>query len=129
MIFSVPWKLDGKTQEHFPELFEWETFKFHNSYILVNRTKEGRLQVFDNLCFHGGPGQTLEMRLFSLDDLMMHFREAGFAEVNIFEGEYLPHGIRFDPCSRGMVARAGSKCGVPNQEDKAERERLSTEPA
>jgi hypothetical protein len=74
---------------------------------LVNRTKSGIVQTFDNLTFHGGPGQVLEMRLFSRNDLLQSFKHAGFEEVEISVPEPSPEfGICWpDPWSRGMVAR------------------------
>ena len=36
-------------------------------WTLTNRTLDGAVQTFTDLVFHGGPGSTLEMRLFSRD--------------------------------------------------------------
>ena len=35
----------------------------------MNWTADGRIETFDDLVFHGGPGSTLEMRVFSEDAL------------------------------------------------------------
>jgi hypothetical protein len=49
--------------------------------------------------------QILEMRLFSLPDLLAHLKEAGFAKVLILEQDDLRYGIHW-PCrwSLPMVA-------------------------
>lgn len=107
VIFSVPWILEGNTTEHFPDLFNWELSTSGDGYTLVNRTRAGTVQTFDNLIFHGGPGQVLEMRLFSRDDLLQCFRQAGFEEVEISASEpSVEFGIFWNvPWSRGMIAR------------------------
>jgi SAM-dependent methyltransferase len=86
LVFSVPFKLDGETVEHFPELHDYTIDKRGESYVLVNRTADGRIVEHSNLVFHGGPGSTLEMRLFSEPSLRAELAQAGFADV-IFHRE------------------------------------------
>jgi SAM-dependent methyltransferase len=65
-IFTVPFTKTGITQEYFPELHDYRIVTTEDGKrILVNCTRDGREQAFDNLVFHGGDGFTLEMRLFS----------------------------------------------------------------
>lgn len=64
VVFSSPWETDGDTIEHFPALHDWELVRLKSGAVLVNRTAEGVLQTFEDLNFHGGPGATLEMRVF-----------------------------------------------------------------
>jgi hypothetical protein len=110
VVFSVPWAPDGHTREHFPELHDWHLKEQNGRYILVNTTVDGRLQTYENLVFHGGPGQTLEMRLFSKMDLVSHFTLAGLDYVRFAEvEENLDYGIIFEPWSRGLVARRRSE--------------------
>ena len=52
-------------REHFPDLYDYSIAQLKNDWVLVNRTRDGRLETFDKLVFHGGPGSTLEMRVFS----------------------------------------------------------------
>ena len=102
-IFSSPWESTGDTLEHFPELFDWEVTKFRGDYVLLNRTRDGRLEAFENLVFHDGPGETLEMRVFSHEGLLANCKAAGF-EVAMAE-DNPGYGIRWDDWSRGMVLR------------------------
>src|SRR5690606_28231993 len=60
---------------------------------LHNRTADGREQVFRELVFHGGPGETLEMRVFSLPDLEQHFATAGFTDLTVFDRDVPECGI------------------------------------
>ena len=77
-------------------------------YKLVNATADGRRQTFRNLKFHGGEGQSLEMRIFSRKDILDHLRSAGFTRVDIRDEDYPERGILWlHPWSTPMVARRG----------------------
>jgi SAM-dependent methyltransferase len=107
LIFTVPFTLDGATQEHYPDLFDWSLSEDNGAWTLTNRTREGRLQTFRDLVFHGGPGSTLEMRVFSLEALTREFEAAGFSRVRIAAEPYLPFGIHWpEPWSVPLVAYA-----------------------
>jgi SAM-dependent methyltransferase len=85
LVMTVPYALEfSHTREHFPDLHEWtlegDTF---NGFRLRNRRRDGVEEVFDDLVFHGGPGSTLEMRLFSHDSLLAELRAAGFSDVRV----------------------------------------------
>ena len=67
----------------------------------------GATQRFTDLVFHGGPGSTLEMRLFSLDALKREFATAGFSRIRIAAEPWLPFGIHWpEPWSVPIVAYA-----------------------
>jgi SAM-dependent methyltransferase len=107
LIFTVPFVPEGRTKEHYPDLFEWSMEERDGTWTLTNRTRDGLVQTFTDLVFHGGPGSTLEMRLFSRDDLTREFQEAGFSRVRIAAEPYLPFGIHWpEPWSVPMVAYA-----------------------
>jgi SAM-dependent methyltransferase len=102
-VFSSPWESEGESVEHFPELYDWQLVNLTSGYVLLNRTADSRLQTFDHLVFHGGPGNTLEMRVFSKEGLLAHCQAAGF-EVEFAE-DNADLGIVWEPWSRGMVLR------------------------
>lgn len=93
-IFSTPWRPGGRTVEHFPHLCHWTLTQIEEEYFLVNKTREGKLELFDNLIFHGGAGHTLEMRLFSQPDLNRHLQLAGL-EAQWATEPYMKYGIAF----------------------------------
>jgi SAM-dependent methyltransferase len=106
-IFTVPFNLEPGTREHFPNLHDWSMAEADGRWTLTNRTADGRLETFDDLVFHGGPGSTLEMRVFSRAALEREFREAGFARVRIADEPCLAYGIHWpEPWSVPMVAYA-----------------------
>ena len=64
--------------------------------MLINKTCEGRHQLFEDLVFHGGRGSTLEMRVFSKTSLIGAIKNAGFSEVKV-HCDCLPEfGVLFD---------------------------------
>jgi SAM-dependent methyltransferase len=107
LIFSVPFSLASDTVEHFPDLHDYRLIEGNGAWRLENRAADGRLQVFTDLVFHGGPGTTLEMRLFSRAALEREFRAAGFARMRIADEPFPEHGIVWpQPWSVPMVAYA-----------------------
>ena len=127
MIFSVPY-VDGATKEHFPELHRFSIERRGRVGTLMNETIDGRKQEFTDLTFHGGPGSTLEMRLFGKESLAENFRRAGFVSVCECSGEipeagilwlkYDPEKAPYRPFIYGLdtppwVAKRGGDCRVP----------------
>lgn len=106
-VMTVPFSLDADTVEHFPGLHDWSLGKVGGVWLLVNKTAEGLLETHRDLVFHGGPGTTLEMRVFARDALLAEFERAGFVDVRIASEPYLPFGIHWpEPWSVPIVARA-----------------------
>lgn len=92
-IFSVPYKLSGETIEHFPDLHDFRIEDRQGRRVLLNRTVEGIEQVFPDLVFHGGPGDTLEMRVFSESGVLRALEDAGFHDVRIMRAPCFEFGI------------------------------------
>jgi SAM-dependent methyltransferase len=106
-IFTVPFKTDGDTIEHFPELYDYQVSEENGHWTLHNRTVDGRDQTFADLVFHGGPGETLEMRTFSLQGLEREFVQAGFKDMHVINEPCLEHGIMWrEAWSVPIVVRA-----------------------
>jgi SAM-dependent methyltransferase len=105
LIFTVPYGLE-RTVEHFPDLFEWSLHADPSGYMtLRNRTADGRVQEFADLCFHAGSQASLEMRVFGLEDLLEHLRRAGFVDLAIMSQDVLQYGIHFpEPWSLPITA-------------------------
>lgn len=93
LVLTVPFTEAAATQEHFPELFRWRLIEEGGKRALINQTRDGRWQRFENLVFHGGDGTTLEFRLFCLNHLLQLLEEAGFDHVQVRREDYPPFGI------------------------------------
>ena len=81
LILTVPYTFADATVEHFADLHESGLAVISGKTVLVNRSADGRYEVFDQLAFHGGHGSTLEMRLFSEPDLRGKLLGAGFTSI------------------------------------------------
>jgi hypothetical protein len=71
----------------------WKVVELGGDYVLLNRGADGRLSARDGLCFHGGPGDTLEMRIFSRAHTVSLLEEAGFTDIQVHEGSVEQWGI------------------------------------
>ena len=93
LVLTVPFTNESETSEHFPELHDYRIVQFDDDYVMVNRTAEGRYTLHENLRFHGGPGSTLEMRMFCRVDLIRQLSDAGFDAIQIMEDNVPEWGI------------------------------------
>jgi SAM-dependent methyltransferase len=89
LLMTVPYGLRGGTVEHFPELHEYALATPGGRTVLVNRRRDGSIEMFDELEFHGGHGSTLEMRKFTEPSLRAVLSQAGFRTV-CFAAQNLP---------------------------------------
>jgi len=107
LILTAPMKLEGTTDEHFPDLFKFEITGEGEDRVLVNRTRDGVVQRFDQLVFHGGEGATLEMRMLSLPDVLAALADVGFCDARLLDDPDLPHGVLWHgPWGWPLIARA-----------------------
>jgi SAM-dependent methyltransferase len=105
-VLTVPYSTQQETVEHFPELNEFSVVERDGSFVLRNKTRTGVVQEFNDLVFHGGPGTTLEMRVFSETALIQHLKDAGFAHIKVHQTADLVHGIWWpQPWSLPLSAR------------------------
>jgi SAM-dependent methyltransferase len=93
LLLTLPYSIEDASLEHFPELYEYTITKLGEASVLVNRTRSGDVQVFENLVFHLGSGAALEMRELCEKDLMKLLAGAGFAERRVHGEDYEPFGV------------------------------------
>lgn len=108
-VLTAPYSIESSTVEHFPDLHQFGIAQVGDRAVLVNRTRSGELQVFENLVFHvAWGGAALEMREFSESDLKAMLAAAGFREVRLYSEDYPPFGIvRSESWSLPIAARKG----------------------
>jgi SAM-dependent methyltransferase len=110
LLLTVPYQINERTIEHFPSLNEFAVTRLGDSYVLVNRARDGSYEVFDKLRFHGGIGSTLEMRIFGDLDLRANLMYSGFEEVTVLDEEYPEYGIVYrERWSLPILARKRGK--------------------
>lgn len=92
MIFTVPY-VDGLTKEHFPDLHRFSIEMRDGAAIILNETADGRNEQFKGVTLHGGPGSTVEMRLFGKESLVKNVSDAGFEPPVEYSAEAPDLGI------------------------------------
>ena len=92
LVLSVPFT-HGEPEEYYPELHDYSIEEAGGKRRLVNTTKQGTRQVFEDPSFHGGGGLTLVMRMFTENSLIGEMEKAGFAEAAAMKKSYLPYGV------------------------------------
>lgn len=108
LLLTVPYGISEPAQEHFPELHEYALASPGGKTVLVNRRRDGSTEIFENLCFHGGDGSTLEMRIFNEELLRSTILSAGFDEVHVATENVPEFGVEHAQAwSLPIVARKG----------------------
>jgi 2-polyprenyl-3-methyl-5-hydroxy-6-metoxy-1,4-benzoquinol methylase len=92
-ILTVPASLQPATREHFHDLHDWRIETEGSQRVVVNRRRDGTIDRYDNLCFHGGVGLTLEFRLFSRQGLIGSIERAGLHVANAYDRSIEPYAI------------------------------------
>lgn len=109
LVMTTPYQPGEQTIEHFPELHDFTLARLSDKTVLVNRRRDGSMEIFEDLFFHGGPGSTIEMRVFRQEALRNNLLRAGFSSVH-FSIENVPEfGIEHqETWSLPIVARKGT---------------------
>jgi SAM-dependent methyltransferase len=95
-----------RMREHFPDLHEYRVVALGDSNVLINRRQDGALEIREDLVFHGGSGETLEMREFGITALRTKLLAAGFKDVHLLTADVPEIGVHFDPdVSQPLIAR------------------------
>lgn len=77
LILTVPWVFE-KTIEHYPSLHDFRVVEFEGKYLIIEQSRDGTFSIHEDPIFHGGPGSTLEFRLFGKEDLLSLLDQTGF---------------------------------------------------
>ena len=70
----------------------------------MNRRRDGVVERFDDLCFHGGEGMTLEFRRFTRQGLLETIRRAGLRVAAIHQTPVEAHAVPLGPSNFVLVA-------------------------
>lgn len=106
LILTVPFTNAATTVEHFSEFSEFQLVRFARQNVVVGVRRDGSVGFKDKLVFHGGAGETLEMRVFCRRDLETMLFEAGFSSVQFVEDSWPEIGIiQRDSWSLPIIAR------------------------
>lgn len=102
LVLSVPYdKTLTQCKEHYPNCKSYKVLN-ENGHTKVIIEYENYTSEATSPCFHGGPGNTLEMRIFSLSELVDFIQSIGFA-VEIYENDVREFGIIYGPQKIGIL--------------------------
>jgi SAM-dependent methyltransferase len=105
-VSTMPCSQTDEMREHFPDLYQYRIVPLGDTTVLINRRRDGRLELRNDLVFHGGAGATLEMREFGLSAWKNNLLAAGFREVDFFLDDLPDIGIVFDAdVSQPIISR------------------------
>jgi hypothetical protein len=105
LILTVPYLEGYETIEHFPHLNDFKVVEEDGKYSLINNRADGEVEVHNHLVFHGGPGSTLELRIFGEGDLLNMLRYSGFSEVIDLEPKEPSFGYVWEAGVESQLAR------------------------
>ncbi len=105
LILTVPFVNNGDHQEHYPGLESYEGREIENNWIVDLKYAGGRVDTDLEPIFHGGPGQTLEVRVFSRDSVLESLRTSGFTDIEVLDDNLPEHGVNWGKASRLITAR------------------------
>ena len=93
LVLTVPFTRGNAGKEHYPHLHNYKVLNHFGEWVMLNSSKAGDLTLHRNLVFHGGPGTTLEMRVFSEAEVVRLLVEVGFVNVKVHTEERPEWGI------------------------------------
>jgi hypothetical protein len=113
LVLTVPTSWNAETVEHYPDLRSYGVAQVNDDHVVVARNADGAMSLITDPVFHGGPGFTLEMRLFSRPGVLAELAAAGFVDIVEHE-ESMPEWGVFPPHAYGLpiTARKPKGAGV-----------------
>ena len=106
LILTVPFVNNGEYIEHYPGAVGYQSMEDEDGkWIAEIEYATGQKEIDRSAKFHGGPGKTLEMRLFNRDRLTQELVSAGFEDIRFHTDNEPQHGICWGPASRLVTAR------------------------
>lgn len=107
IILTVPFINKGDAVEHYsPDLTGYSSHKTHQgNWVAELEFSDGHRETDTEPKFHGGPGKTLEIRLFNRARLIDELEETGFTDIVIYDENQPEHGINWGEASRVITAR------------------------
>jgi len=106
LILTVPFINVGEHKEHYPGISGYTSEQRENGTWVAHIEYPGGRKVTDESpCFHGGPGKTLEVRLFNRKRIEEELAWAGFTNVIVHVENIPERGINWNTASRIIVAQ------------------------
>ena len=105
LVLTVPFRNKGEHLEHYPGLKSYTSRELPNSkWIADLEFADGTTYTEENPKFHGGPGKTLEVRLYNRVQLLKDLHDSGFVNVDVHDENKPEFGINWGSASRLITA-------------------------
>ena len=89
LFLTLPYSLNERTIEHYPECAGYREVDLGSGTKAVELTlRDGSTTLDENPIWHGGRGNTLEMRVYARSDLLQCLKDASFKILEEF-----PYGV------------------------------------
>jgi len=109
LVLTVPFVNKGEAIEHYPGAVGYRSYKDKDgTWVAEIEYKNGEIILDRVPKFHGGPGKTLEMRIFNRARVVDELKNAGFVDIQVHDENLPQHGINWSPPSRVITARKGA---------------------
>lgn len=106
LILTVPFVNLGDHKEHYPGLQNYTSEQLPDDRWVAHLEYAGGLNTTEQEpCFHGGPGKTLEVRLFNRARIEEELFWAGFRNIEVHTENMPERGINWTPPSRIITAQ------------------------
>ena len=106
LVLTVPFSNSEPHREHYPGLVNYTSEEISEGIWVAHLEFQGGTKTLEESpCFHGGPGKTLELRLFNRARLKEELTWAGFHSIHIQDENIPERGINWSPFSRLIVAQ------------------------
>ena len=95
LFLTLPYSLNERTIEHYPECVSYREVDLERSgkKAVELTLRDGSTTLDENPIWHGGQGNTLEMRAYARSDLLQCLKDASFKTLETFSYEVPRFGI------------------------------------
>jgi len=94
LVLTMPWNEFGASIEHYPWMTAYSVIEEGpDIHKVIGVDQQGLTHIVQEPNFHGGPGNTLEMRLISLHVLLHELSKVGFRDIEVQLEENRTYGI------------------------------------
>lgn len=97
LVLTVPYADIPNTLEHYPHLKSFRILEKEGRRVVESLRTDGKVELHENPIFHGGEGDTLELRVFSQGDVLAYLYRAGFENIQVHDQAEPGQGYYWPP--------------------------------
>ncbi len=106
LVLTVPFVNQGEHKQHYPGLVSYSSRQTDEGKWVADLVfADGTKYTDENAKFHGGPGKTLEICLFTRTSLLKALEDSGFTDIEFHDKNIPERGINWGAPSRLVTAK------------------------